>query len=203
VRNQYNDKYNCETYYWGEKPSQICFEVLKLIPPDRELTLLDIGCGEGRNAVFFARNGYNVTAFDSSEKGLAKTRLLAEKAHVDLNIFKADLNEYRLDVNFDIIFSTGVLHYIPEKLRDKILSNYKDHTNHDGINAHSVLIHKPFIAKAPDAEATAHKFVSGEIFTHYHDWKIEYCMEEIFDCQSGGTPHKHAVNRLIARKYSL
>ena len=39
-------------------------------PPEQPLKLLDIGCGEGRNAVFFARNGYNVTAFDISEKGI-------------------------------------------------------------------------------------------------------------------------------------
>jgi hypothetical protein len=39
---------------------------------------------------------------------------------------------------------------------------------------------KPFIAKARDGEVTARKYRSGELFTYYHDWKIEYCIEEIF-----------------------
>ena len=41
-----------------------------------------------------------------------------------------------------------------------------------------------------------------ELFTHYHDWLIESCTEEIFDCMSSGIPHQHAVNRVIARKNS-
>lgn len=39
------------------------------MPPITPLKLLVIGCGEGRNAVFFARNGYEVSAFDLSTKG--------------------------------------------------------------------------------------------------------------------------------------
>jgi tellurite methyltransferase len=64
----------------------------------------------------------------------------------------------------------------------------------------SVFVRKPFIAKAPDAEKTAHKWISGELLTYYHDWKIEFCTEEIFNCTSSGVPHQHAVNRIIARK---
>ena len=68
------------------------------------------------------------------------------------------------------------------------------------LNVFSVFVHKPFIEKAPDAEKTAYKWISGELLTYYHDWKIEYFVEEIFDCVSSGVPHKHAVNRIIARK---
>jgi hypothetical protein len=71
-----------------------------------------------------------------------------------------------------------------------------------GLHAFSVLIEKPFIPPAPDAEPTAHLWVSGEILTHYHDWIIEYFAEDIFDCMSSGVPHKHAVNRIIARRPS-
>jgi hypothetical protein len=59
---------------------------------------------------------------------------------------------------------------------------------------------KPFIASAPDAEETAHPWVSGELLTHYHDWRVEFFTEEVFDCLSGRVPHQHAVNRMIARK---
>ncbi|HIE27407.1 TPA: class I SAM-dependent methyltransferase [Candidatus Poribacteria bacterium] len=198
--NQYDEKYNQETYYWGIKPSPICFEVLKMIPPERTIRLIDIGCGEGRNTVFFARNGYVVTAFDLSLKGVEKTKRLAEKVAVDVNVFQADINEYRLSEEFDILFSTGVLHYVPPTLRAEIFENYKQYTTSQGLNVFSVFVKKPFIARAPDGETTAQKWISGELFTHYHDWRIEYCTEEIFDCMSSGAPHQHAVNRVIARK---
>ncbi|MFB3891238.1 MAG: class I SAM-dependent methyltransferase [Phycisphaerae bacterium] len=70
MANQYDREYAPRAYYWGKKPSLLCFKVLELMPPDRPLRLLDIGCGEGRNAVFFARNGYDVTAFDLSPAGV-------------------------------------------------------------------------------------------------------------------------------------
>jgi len=196
---QYDEKYQSTASYWGHKPSNLCLAVLELLPPERPLRLLDIGCGEGRHAVFFARNGYSVTAFDISAVGVAKTLRAAEEAGVAVNAFEADLHSFRLSEEYDIIFSTGTLHYVPEALRVEVFDNCKRHTAPDGIHAFSVLVQKPFIPKAPDAETSAHHFISGELFTYYHDWRIELCNEAIFDCLSGGVPHQHAANRMIAR----
>ena len=200
--NQYDAKYDQDAYYWGTRPSTMCLEVLKLMPPDRHIRLLDIGCGEGRNAVFFARNGYDVSAFDVSAKGVEKTLKLAERCGVRVNAFQADLLAFRLEDEYDILFSTGVLHYIPPELRAEVFGNYKQFTRPGGLNVFSVFVRKPFIGKAPDSETTAQKWISGELFTHYHDWRIEFCTEQVFDCTSSGVPHQHAVNRMIARRTS-
>ena len=170
------------------------------MPPDRPLRLLDIGCGEGRNAVFFARNGYEVHAFDISDKGLEKTKLLAEKAGVSVHIFQKDLNEFRLSEPFDILFSTGVLHSSHPSIRSELFENFKAFTNEGGLHVFSVFVTKPFIQPPPDGDANSHLWKSGELFLLYHDWKIEWCVEEIFDCMSSGIPHQHAVNRIVAKK---
>lgn len=64
----------------------------------------------------------------------------------------------------------------------------------------SVFVKKPFIPIAPEGESTAHTWLSGDLFTYYHDWRIDYCIEEIFDCMSSGIPHQHATNRILAKK---
>ena len=197
--NLYEERYNRSGYYWGKLPSHSCYRVLQMLPADRPLRLLDIGCGEGRNAVFFARNGYQVTAFDTSHKGIEKTKQLAADAGVPIEAFVADINEFRLTVPFDVLFSTGVLQYVPPEQRKDLFANYRTYTNPGGLNVFSVFVRKPFIGKAPDAEKTAYSWISGELLTYYHDWKIEYCTEDIFDCMSSGVPHQHAVNRIIAR----
>ena len=94
--NKYEELYKQDEYYWGFKPSATCLKVLTAMPPTRRLKLLDIGCGEGRNAVFFARNGYEVTAFDLAQSGVDKTKRLAERVGVHVEVFRADMNEYRL-----------------------------------------------------------------------------------------------------------
>ena len=82
------------------------------------------------------------------------------------------------------MFSSGVPHYIPEKLREDIFNNYKEYTETNGLNVFSVFVKKSFISKALDAEKTSQKWISGELFTYYQDWKIEYCSEEIIDCNT-------------------
>ncbi|MDQ7797418.1 MAG: methyltransferase domain-containing protein [Candidatus Edwardsbacteria bacterium] len=200
MSNIYDDIYKQEEYYWGFKPAPTCFKVLQALPPVKKLKLLDIGCGEGRNAAFFARNGYDVTAFDLADAGVEKTKKLADKIGVKVKVFKANINEYRLTDKFDIIFSVGTLQYIPKEFREEIITNYKDHTKENGIHMLSVFVKKPFIEPAPEGEKNSHKWISGELLTYYHDWMIEYSTEEIFDCMSSGIPHKHATNRVLARK---
>jgi tellurite methyltransferase len=200
MKNPYDARYAARDFYWGTKPSALCFRILELLPPERPLRLLDVGCGEGRNAVFFARNGYRVTAFDSSPQGVAKTARLAREVGVPLEVFEADVNAFRPDQTFEVIFSTGVLHYVPPELRAETLASYRAATAPDGLNALSVFVAKPFIALAPDAEPAAHLWTSGELLGHYADWRIEYSIEEIFDCNSSGVPHQHCVDRVVARR---
>ena len=200
ARMAYNNKYRTAEYYWTRRPSTTAFEVLKRMPPERPLRLLDVGCGEGRHAVFFARNGYNVSAFDLSEEGIRKTRDLATAAGVTVDVFQANVNTLRLTENYDVIFSTGVLHCAEPSARPDIFANYQAHTTPNGIHVIAVFVRKPFIPPPPDGDPNASPWYSGELLRYYADWRIEWCTEEIFDCLSSGVPHQHVVNRLVARK---
>jgi len=195
----YEEDYRKKDYFWGVIPSTMCLKVLELLPPEKQIKILDIGCGEGKDAVFFARCGYDVSAFDISEAGLEKTKRLADKANVNLRVFRANICDYRLDEKYDVLYSSGVLHYIKTELRDEIMSNYKANVNEKGIAALHVFVKKPFITRPPDKEKNAYLWKSGELFTYFHDWYIENCTEYVFDCNSGGIPHRHAANRLFAR----
>lgn len=186
-------------YYWGINPSSMCLKIISLIPPDKHLKVLDIGCGEGKDSVFLARCGYDVSAFDLSDTGVEKTKRLADKAQVSLNAFKADINDYRLDEKYDILFSSGVFSYIKPNLRSEILDDYRNHTNKNGINAFNVFVEKPFILPPPEKE-DAYLWRSGELLINYYDWFIDDFSEFIFDCNSSGVLHNHAMNVIYARK---
>ncbi|MBN1344979.1 MAG: methyltransferase domain-containing protein [Phycisphaerae bacterium] len=199
--NPYDSKYEGQEYYWGKKPSGMCERVIELVRPhgDFRPRLLDAGCGEGRNAVYFAQHGFDVVGLDASLPGLTKTRLLAEDAAVRVETIQADIISYQIEGKYDVIFSTGALHYLPPEARQERFAHFKEATAAGGINSMSVFVTKPFIARAPDAEPTAFAYRSGELMGYYWDWEIVHSAEEIFDCMSSGVPHKHAVNRVIAR----
>lgn len=203
---EYENRYKADTdYYWGVTPSKLCYEILKLRPPTKPYLVLDIGCGEGKDAVFLAKNGYQVSAFDISEAGLEKGRLLAERNDVYVDFFRANVLDYRPGTNYDIVFSSGVLHYVAPKLRADLIDSLKAHTNTGGLHTLNVFVEKPFLPPAPDlepSETAVAGWKSGELFTHYHDWFFHQCSEIISDCTSGGIPHQHCKNILIAEKKS-
>jgi tellurite methyltransferase len=151
----YEDAYRQDSYYWGVVPSAICYDILQLMPPVRRIRLLDVCCGEGRDSVFFARNGYDVTAFDVSDTGVEKTKRLAEMHNVPVNAFRADINDFRLDTDFDIIYSSGAFHYIRPELRDELIQNFQRHTATGGLNVFNVFVEKPFIPPPPENEQIA------------------------------------------------
>jgi SAM-dependent methyltransferase len=64
-----------ERYVFGTAPSDFALEVARLVRPGDYV--LDLGCGEGRDRVFFAGRGAVVFGVDVSEAGLAKARRLA------------------------------------------------------------------------------------------------------------------------------
>ncbi|MCL2109722.1 MAG: methyltransferase domain-containing protein [Oscillospiraceae bacterium] len=193
---------NTDEYYWGITPSPMCLKVFSLLPPssEKQLRLIDIGCGEGKDAVFFARCGYDVSGFDISVSGIEKTKRLADNARVHVNVFKADINDYRLDENYDIVYSNGAFHCIKPDLREEIIADYKTHIKPGGIAAFQAFVQKPFIAPSPEKEEHFYPLLSGQLFTYFHDWLIEQAEEYIFDCNSAGVPHRHAVNKVFARK---
>lgn len=80
---------------------------MKILPPIKPYRVLDLGCGEGKDAVFLAKCGYAVTASDLSEQGIEKAKKLAEHNKVEVRLFKADIFDYHPDAEYDIIFSSG------------------------------------------------------------------------------------------------
>ena len=197
---KYEEYYKQGGFYWGVAPNQMCYEVMRLKPPTTPLRLLDICCGEGKDAVFFANNGYIVSAFDIAEAGIDKGRKLADLNGAEVNFFTADVLDFIPECEFDIIYTSGGLLYFSPPRRREMIGEYKKKTAPGGINAMNTFAEKPFIPRAPDSEDSEHYWTSGELFSYYHDWYFHTCTELVFDCDSSGTPHKHCMNVLIAEK---
>jgi SAM-dependent methyltransferase len=94
--NMWDERYNAEEYAYGKKPNEFLEASISSIPKGRVLSLAE---GEGRNAVFLAKQGYSVTAVDASLVGLNKGRKLAEENGVAVEFIHADLAEYDLGEN--------------------------------------------------------------------------------------------------------
>lgn len=79
---RWNERYSNEAFAYGEEPNTYLKEQLNKLKPG---TILFPAEGEGRNAVFSARIGWEASAFDISNEGKKKATLLAEKNQVTIN----------------------------------------------------------------------------------------------------------------------
>ena len=188
---------------WGDTIRRIERKVLKFLPPTKPLSILNIACGEGQSAIFFARNGYIVSACDTFEKNLDKAKNFSQKAGLEINFFNADILNYEIETKFDIIFADcGALQYIPPRERARVFKMFQAQTNNGGLSVLSAIIEKNFIEPTPDWDKNAYSYETAELFAYYgKDWKFELMEEIYFDCSSEGVPHhRHCMDQLIARK---
>ena len=89
IRTNYEKWYEGEDYYWGLEPGLFLKELIELCPPSSGKKVLDIGCGEGKDAVYMAQRGYDVTAFEKLDKitkknGIVYINVFVEKSFLEL-----------------------------------------------------------------------------------------------------------------------
>lgn len=88
---KWNDRFSGDRYAYGKKENDFLRNYSHLLPKGKVLSLAE---GEGRNALFLAKLGYDVTAVDYSEVGLEKTEERAKDANVHIHTIQADLTNY-------------------------------------------------------------------------------------------------------------
>lgn len=192
VNDLYERKYRKEECYWGLKPSPIVTEILKYKKGD---DVLDLGCGEGRNALYLVKNGFNVTGVDISKTGIKKFLHLADKMNVKVKGIVSDISTFKFNKKFDIILSIAILHFLNRDNIIKIIKKIKQHTKIEGLNVITVFTEdNPY-------KGFKYLFKKNELKKFYEDWNVIYYNESItpLEKHGGEKPHRHAVATLIAQ----
>ena len=86
----WDERYDTAEFVWATDPNRFLPAEVDGLTPGRSL---DVACGEGRNTVWLAAQGWNVTGIDFSAVGLAKAEQLAGRAGVDCTWVVADVTE--------------------------------------------------------------------------------------------------------------
>ena len=110
---EWNRRYVEKDLPWDSGlPSREVARVLDegLVTPGRAA---ELGCGTGTNAVFLARRGFDVTAFDLAPTALEMARQRAAAAGARVDFREADLANFTLEVEpFDFVFDRGCYHCV-------------------------------------------------------------------------------------------
>ena len=89
-RNQWNERYRTAELVWTAEPNRFLVAEVADLAPAR---VLDLAAGEGRNAVWLAEKGWDVTAIDYSDVAIAKAHDLAHSRGVEVEAMVGDATE--------------------------------------------------------------------------------------------------------------
>lgn len=167
--NSWNDRFKNENYVYGTNPNLFLADIHKKLNLLGEA--LAIAEGEGRNAVYLAQQGMNVTAWDYAQSGLAKTEKLAKDRNVTVQTKLVDLNEANWDKDYwdELICIFG---HFPEALRTKTLEGVKEAVKPGGYFISEVysVYQLPYKSGGPQNVELLYK--PEEFLNVFSDWRI-------------------------------
>ncbi len=114
-REDWDRRYEGSELLWTAEPNRFLVEEVQALTPARAL---DLGSGEGRNAVWLAEQGWRVTAVDFSQVGLAKAQRLAARRGVSVEWVLADVAEWQPASTFDLVVVAYL--QVPAALRRRV-----------------------------------------------------------------------------------
>lgn len=115
----WNARYAGEDYAYGTEPNDFLVAQAALLPAG--LPVLCLADGEGRNGVWLAGRGFEVTSVDVAQQGLDKAQALAQRAGVSLRTVRADVMQYELGENRWGAIVSIFLH-LPQRARAALLA---------------------------------------------------------------------------------
>jgi tellurite methyltransferase len=180
-------------FIFGRRPSDFALLVSRLLPP--RARVIELGAGEGRDCLFFAAQGFEVTGVEASEAGLAKAERAAAERDVRVRWVRGDMAEVALEGPFDLVYSCGAIHYVPREARARFLARAMALSPPGGLQAHVVFTDRHVYRELGEA---IDYFAAGELTRIFRGWVIRQREEGLIECGQDGHPHQHSVEQIIA-----
>ncbi len=188
---------------WGKGPNELLKKVWERF--GKHSTILDLGTGQGRDALFLAKQGFRVVAIDIAKEGLKTLRQEVGNQGLASNIqvFQKDIADVRIRRDqYMVVNAYNVLHFLVKKKALRLLRDIKNNLKHGGY-----LVLSNFTTKDPRSWSKGRKgrafFRPKELATMFFDWNIVYYRElKKRDKAHPGRPrpHIHGIVSMIARK---
>ena len=192
-----DENYFTDKYELTRTHSEV-LEAVKVVKPGKTL---DLGCGNGRNSLYLAANGYDVDAWDKNAMSIANVeRIKAIENLENLRTQVVDLNSLTFDGQYDFILSTVVLMFLEAKTIPGLIGNMQRCTKPGGYN---LIVAAMDTTDFPCTVGFPFAFKEGELRRYYEGWdllKYNEDVGELHRTDANGNRIKLRFATMLARK---
>ena len=169
-----------------------------IVPPGRAL---DLGCGNGRNSLYLAANGFAVTAWDKNPMSVNNLESIRAAERLDnLQTAVKDLNSLSFDGEYDLILSTVVMMFLEPDTIPGLIGNMQRCTAAGGYN---LIVAAMDTEDYPCTVGFPFAFKPDELREYYRDWELLKYNEDVGELHrtdASGNRIKLRFATLLARK---
>lgn len=200
VRQQYDSLYATTDKTFGDGTPLKMLKLLQQEMPSGRI--LDVGGGDGRNAVHLAENGYEVVVVDLSQVGLDKIKRLAKEKSLVIDTHCLDITNDSVPGEFDGMLFSFMLHHLDTEVAKLVINKLKVQTKKGGVHLIATFGHEGGLA---DRALKTKRFYPSlaELKALYSDWQVVYSHEkEVFTLakDTQGVPFKNQAIFFTAKK---
>ncbi len=159
-------------YLYGHDPGPVARRAVRyhrpLVRENERATALDVGCGEGQDLLFLARQNYEVTGLDFTQTGIAKARAIVEDNGQRAELVLADILSWHNNEKFDLVLAVNCLQFLGNDA-PRALNRVKDLVKPGGVIGLSMFARDN--AATPPVEDTIYRWTLDELQSNFIGWQ--------------------------------
>ena len=212
VKNYWDTRYLAGGFEWGAEPTVVATLAAELMPDQDLRTVLDVGCGYGRDCIYLAEKGFDVSGIDSAQAGVRMAEDWAKEKGLTIRFQAMDMTGMDFEEgSFDAVIMFNTMHFVKEAYRKKAYKEVRRVLKPGGLFVQAVFsLEERGFKEGVEVEKNTFEFKPGRPVHFFSEEELRSDLsgfaiaklerQDVFEKHQNGDQHYHKEWIAVANK---